>query len=64
MPFFISKISELLGLTLVQFPLEIVNSGLKKFNFITLILFSSNILINSFNIAASPFLAALIILGI
>jgi len=40
-----------------------VSSGLYVFNLITFILFSDKILINSFNIAASPNLDAFIILG-
>ena len=40
-----------------------VNSGLNLFSFKTFILFSPNIFINSFNMAASPNFAALIILG-
>ena len=56
--------SNLLGLILLKFPFVNVNSGLKKFDFITLILFSNKIFINSFKIAASPNFEALIILGI
>ena len=53
-PFLILIISNLLGFILLKFPFFKVNSGLKKFDFITLILFSFKIFINSFKIAASP----------
>ena len=55
--------SDLLGLILLKFPFFKVNSELKKFDLITLILFSFKIFINSFKIAASPNLEALMILG-
>ena len=55
--------STLFGFILLKLPFFRVNSELKKFDLITLILFSFKILINSFNIAASPNLEALIILG-
>jgi len=48
---------------LLKIPFDKVSSGLKKLDLITLILFSAKIFINSFKIAASPNLKALIILG-
>ena len=53
--------SNLFGLVLLKLPFSNVSSGLKKFDFITLILFSDKIFINSFKIAASPNFEALIL---
>ena len=47
-----------------KIPFSNVSSGLKKFDLITLILFSAKIFISSFKIAASPNFDDLIILGI
>ena len=55
--------SNLLGFILLKLPFFKVNSGLKKLDLITLILFSFKFLLILFKIAASPNLKALIILG-